>query len=214
MVITWISSYLSDRRQSVRYQNVLSSAHTLTCEVPQGSVLGLLLFVLYTAGLHDIIDNQGLRTHFYADDSQICVSCKPKDCKTLKANVLQCINDASSWMSCNRLKLNPMKIEFIWCSTPSQRHLINDEPFDVAGISIKRVSSVKLLDVFIEGDLSMSTQVNKTICSCFYQLRIIKSVRRSLPMEAAKTVVNVFVVSRVDYCNSLLAEIRPYSETA
>ena len=207
MVITWISSYLSDRRQSVRYQNVLSSAHTLTCGVPQGSVLGPLLFVLYTAGLHNVIDNHGLRSHFYADDSQIYASCKPKDSKSLKTNVLQCINDVSSWMSSNRLKLNPTKTEFMWCSTPSQRHLINDEPFDVAGISIKPVSSVKLLGVFIDGDLSMSTQVNKTISSCFYQLRRIKSVRRSLPMEAAKTVVNAFVVSRVDYCNGLLAGI-------
>ena len=146
MVITWISSsYLSDRRQSAIYQNVLSSAHTLTYGVPQGSVLGPLLFVLYTAGLHDIIDNHGLRSHFYADDSQIYASCKPKDCKTLKAKILQCINDISSWMSSNRLKLNPTKTEFMWCSTPSQRHLINDEPFDVAGISIKPVSSVKLL---------------------------------------------------------------------
>ena len=109
-MITWISSYLSDRRQSVRYQNTLSLAHTLTSRVPQGSMLGL----------HNI--NHGLRSHFYADDSQIYASCKPKDSKTLKANILQCINDISSWMSSNRLKLNPTKTEFMWCSSPSQRH--------------------------------------------------------------------------------------------
>ena len=53
----------------------------------------------------------------------------------------------------------------------------------------------------------MTSQVSATVSSCFYQLRRLKNVRRSLPMEAARTLVNSFVVSRVDYCNGLLAGI-------
>ena len=69
---------------------------------------------------------------------------------------------------------------------------------------------MKLLGVYtlyIDSDLSKSTQVSKTVSTCFYQLRRMKSVRRSLPMDAAKTIVNSFEVSRVDYCNSLFAGV-------
>ena len=95
----------------------------------------------------------------------------------------------------------------MWCSTSHQRHYINEETFDFGSEQIKPVSSVKLLGVQIDGELSMSDHVNKTISSCFYQLRRMRTIRRSLPIDAAKTVVNSFVVSRVDYCNGLLAGI-------
>ena len=61
---------------------------------------------------------------------------------------------------------------------------------------------VKLLGVHIDSVLSLNTQVSRTV-----QLRRLKGVRRSLPIEAAKTVVSSFVTSRVDYCNGLMAEI-------
>jgi len=66
---------------------------------------------------------------------------------------------------------------------------------------------VKLLGVHIDSVLSLNTQVSRTVSSCFYQLRRLKAVRRSLPIEAAKTVVSSFVTSRVDYCNGLMAGI-------
>ena len=60
--------------------------------------------------------------------------------------------------------------------------------------------------MLFENDLSLSSYISKTVRTCFYQLRKLKSVRRSLPIDAARTLVNAFVVSRLDYCNSLLAE--------
>jgi len=206
-VLTWIASYLSDRHQSVKCLSVTSSTHNLACGVPQGSVLGPLLFVLYTSGLQKVIERHGLNSHFYADDSQIYSHCQPKDMSTLKMKMITCITDINSWMTTNRLKLNPAKTEFMWCSTPHQQHYINDDVFDLCGTQIKPVSSVKLLGAHINSDLTMSDHINRTISTCFFQLRRMRSVRRSLPMEAAKTVVNSFVVSRVDYCNSLLAGI-------
>jgi len=64
--------------------------------------------------------------------------------------------------------------------------------------------TVKLLGVYIDSDLSMSMHVSRTVSTCFYQLQRIKAMQRSLPIEAAKTVTNAFVMSRVDYCNGLL----------
>ena len=159
------------------------------------------------AGLQDVIRSHGLQEHFYTDDSQGYASCFLKDISKLKATVLRCIDDVSEWMSSNRLKLNPTKTEFMWCSTPHQRHYIDNSPFIVAGVSIAPVESVRLLGVHIDSELTMSSHVSRTISSCFYQLRRMKSIRRSLPMDAAKSVINAFVISRIDYCNGLYAGI-------
>ena len=145
--------------------------------------------------------------HFYADYSQIYSSCHPQDSANLKTAMLRCIDDVSYWMASNRLQLNPAKTEFMWCSTTHQRSLINPNPFVVNGVSIDATKSAKVLGVTIDCDLSMSSHVSHTVSSCFYQLRRLKSIRRSLPMQAAATLVNSFVISRVDYCNGPLAGI-------
>ena len=66
------------------------------------------------------------------------------------------------------------------------------------------------LGVILDTELSFSPHVNQLVSRCFYQLRRIKSSVRALPTEAAKTGVNSFVVSRIDYCNSLLAGAPQY----
>src|SRR6218665_3982942 len=69
--LDWLRSYLLDRRQSVFYDGVSSSVRRLLCGVPQGSVLGPLLFLLYTADVGELAASLGLSSHFYADDSQL-----------------------------------------------------------------------------------------------------------------------------------------------
>ena len=111
-------------------------------------------------------------------------------------------------MSSNRLKLNPAKTEFLWCSTPRMAHHVDYiTPFVIDGAIISPAKSVKLLGVYIDSELSMTKHVSSTVSSWFYQLRRLKTLRRSLPLEAAKTVISSFVTSRVDYCNGLLAGI-------
>ena len=66
---------------------------------------------------------------------------------------------------------------------------------------------VQLLGVTLDSDLSMSSHVSKTISSCFYQLRRLKSIRRPLPMEKTKTLINALVFSRCDNQNGLFDEV-------
>lgn len=206
--LAWIRSYLSERRQAVRCGSSLSATTHLTCGVPQGSVLGPLLFLIYTTGLDDVIARHGMKNHAYADDGQIYGSCKPGDTVALRAIMLSCIDDVNAWMASNRLKLNPAKTEFLWCSTPRMTHHVDYiTPFVIDGVAIAPVRTVKLLGVHLDSELSMTAHVSRTVSTCFYQLRRLKTVRRSLPMAAAKTVVSAFVASRVDYCNGVLAGV-------
>jgi hypothetical protein len=122
--------------------------------------------------------------------------------------MLDCINDVNGWMSSNRLKLNPAKTEFLWCSTPRMAHHIDYiTPFVIDGATISPAKSAKLLGAYFDSELSMTRHISSTVSTCFYQLRRLKAVRRSLPLEAAKTIISSFVTSRVDYCNGLLAGI-------
>ena len=81
--------------------------------MPQGSVLGPLLFLLYTAELLQGIQANNSCGHAYADDTQIYGSCKPSNVADLRSSMLRCIDDVTAWTSSNRLKLNPEKTEFM-----------------------------------------------------------------------------------------------------
>ena len=103
--LSWFSSYLSDRRQYIAIQNNKSSMVSVTKGVPQGSVLGPLLFTIYMLPLGQIIRLHGLSFHCYAEDTQIYVSVSPVQ-TTPPPALSDCIHDIKSWMSLNFLKLN------------------------------------------------------------------------------------------------------------
>ena len=114
--LDWFRSYLSDRAQYVRIQDVSSDVHALPYGVPQGSVLGPLLYSLYTSPLGDIARSHGLSYHFYADDTQLYLSFEtssPEDLSTCTSALEDCVKDINLWMLNNKLKLNSGKTEII-----------------------------------------------------------------------------------------------------
>ena len=89
------------------------------CSVPQGSVLGPLLFILYrpTAELADIAAEYEITLHAFADDNQLCVHCVPQQALSSAYKVKQCIEALAQWMAANRIKLNAAKSELMWSGT-------------------------------------------------------------------------------------------------
>jgi len=117
-VITWFSSYLSGRIQHVQLTSTTSTLSAIVCCVPQGSVLGPILFVLYVADLLSLVRRHQLSPHAFADDvTQIYGLCRPGSTDDLSRRVSICIDDVSSWMRANWLQLNPSKMEVLWCSS-------------------------------------------------------------------------------------------------
>ena len=128
VVLKWIKSYLSDRFQAVVLKNeegetAMSKMVKLSMGVPQGSVLGPLLFTLFTTPLGDICRWCDQDFHLYADDTQLYVSfiasCEEsKESCMFKMN--SCVAEISSWMSMNLLKLNEDKLEIMFITTHQQ----------------------------------------------------------------------------------------------
>ena len=111
--LSWFRSYLAGRRQHVRCGGTHSAPIDIVCGVPQGSVLGPILFIIYTADLESIVTS----IHKFADDSQLYGSCRPTATSSLSSTVSQCVDSVSSWMCSNRFQLNAEKTEVMWCTS-------------------------------------------------------------------------------------------------
>ena len=92
--LNWFSSYLTNRIQTVIVNNCSSAPVTISCVVPQGSVLGPVLFVLYTAPLSNVMDSHSVLHHSFADDTQLQKSAPPQQVHELIQFMQECVHDA------------------------------------------------------------------------------------------------------------------------
>jgi len=203
-VLQWLTSFLTDRTQVVAFAGAQSTLQSLMCGVPQGSVLGPLLFVLYSADVMKIAASHRVCFHAYADDMQTYASCTAPDQQMATSRLLTCIADIEKWMSSNRLKLNADKTEFIWFGTRQQLAKLRSVPLLMKGQLIAPLDKVRDLGVILDSELSMDAHARNVVRSCFYQLRQLRSVRKSLPTDARRTLAVGFIASRADYCNGVL----------
>ena len=201
----WFQSYLKNRTQSVSIGTFSSAPSDLKFGVPQGSVLGPVLFVLYTTPLSQIIQNHSISHQLFADDTQLHDSCSPTSTPTLTSNLQACTADIKTWMSENQLKLNDDKTEAMLFK-PINPPLNYSSPSEitVGEHDIPFSDQARNLGFILDSQLSMKQHVIKVCQIARTELRRISTVRKYLSDEAAKTLVTSCVLSRLDYCNSLL----------
>jgi len=177
-VLGWFQSYLDGRRQYVRRGTASSAVTFLLCGVPRGSVLGPILFVLYTADLLRLVEKYQLCSQLYADDTKIYGFCHPSAASQLQERVSAGVDEVALWMWSNRLQLNSSKTEVLWCASSRRQHQIPRTPVRVCSDFIQPASSVRDLGIYQDADASMRTHVSKTMSNCFAALRQIRSIRR------------------------------------
>ena len=102
--------------------------------------------------------------------------------------MIHCIESIGEWMASNRLALNPLKSEFMWCASPHRTDLIDKSAFVLLDGSVNASSSVRNLGVYFDESLSMTDHVNRLVRSCFYQLRRIRFIRCSLTVASCQLV--------------------------
>ncbi|MCG8430763.1 MAG: hypothetical protein MJA29_06305, partial [Candidatus Omnitrophica bacterium] len=207
VALKWLSSYLTDRHQSVVIDGMSSKPVLLRYGVPQGSVLGPKLYTMYTQPLGGLVGQSELDRHFYADDAQLYESFElsANDALSLTAkNVEECVLVSGQWLSVNKLSRNDDKTEVIVLVPKHAKQLANNFTLKVGDSQISSSMTVRNLGVIFDTCMSMEPQVNSVCRSAYAQLRNIGKIRRYLTPGATKALVHGLVTSRLDYCNSLL----------
>lgn len=212
--LSWFQSYLADRSERVLINNITSNQHTLTCGVPQGSVLGPILFLVYMSPLGDVIRQHNLNFHFYADDSQIFLSFESgviQQQENAVCTLNNAVSDIRSWMAANMLMLNDDKTELMVIGTHQQLAKIN-HPLTIktGDVTIYPSDKARDLGVILDQHLKLQLHINNIIKSAVYHLRNIARIRKYLTVEASVLIVHAFITSRLDYCNSLLYGLPRY----
>jgi len=200
------------RAQYVRRGTARSTIVQLICGVPQGSVLGRILFIVNSADLVSLIRQQCLSPNLYADDTQIYGASGPSDVGALLQKITGCLTAVADWMSANRLQLNSDKTEFMWLTSPRRQHRLPTSEHLIGSKVVSPSATVRDLGVFIDQDLAMKTHVQQTASRCFATLRQLRSIRRCIQTSVFNCLVSALVLSRLDYCNSLLIDL-PFTHT-
>jgi Reverse transcriptase (RNA-dependent DNA polymerase)/Endonuclease/Exonuclease/phosphatase family len=198
-----LSSYLQDRSQAVQISDQLSPSLPLSTGVPQGSVLGPLLFCLYTSPLASNFNDSPVSPHFYADDSQLYISFTSADAADSLSKLSATLDSTYDWFTTNRLSVNPSKTEYLLIGTPQQRAKVVSPSITFRGNTLTPSSEARNLGIIFDSCLSLTKHISSVCSSSFYQIRQLRQVRPSLDKNSTIILANALVTTKLDYCNSL-----------
>ena len=164
--LDWFKSYLTGICQRIHLRDCLSSKADLKFGIPPGFVLGPLLLTLYTTPLSSMIFEHATPHHLYADDSQLNVSFASGDFAAALNGLQSYLASVQSWMSTNKLKLNPDKTEFLPIGNEREWSF----PIELIGVKTNPAKSARNLGVIFYKNFTFRSHISAVCISCFYHM--------------------------------------------
>ena len=152
----------------------------------------------------------GLQYHKYADDLQLYGQFDPTyatDYTRLRGQLVACLADIRIWMLKHLVKINDAKTELMLFVNPQQERLISEKPTVILGDCVVHAAKTVRLGVLQDSHLDGDAHISSIVRSCNFHLYQLARVRRYISDEACRLAVLALVVSRLDYCNALLAGV-------
>ena len=211
--LKWIASYLTNRTQRVKIDDMESHPVTLKRGVPQGSVLGPILYTLFTSPLGNLsrlrssTRSYSIDYHGYADDTQSYHSFSPMipgDEQLCLEELESCIQNVQIWMRTNLLKLNDEKTEFLIIGTPQQLAKVRTTSLKIGTDQIQCSESACSLGYFFDSTMKSCSHTNKLSSMLYMIIRRISKIRHTIDLDTAKTLMQALVTTKLYYCNSLM----------
>lgn len=195
-----LTSYLEDRRQMVQISGSMSSLERVSSGVPQGSILGPLLYTLYTFALPKCLSFCSV--HLYADDTQIYSSFAPSSVEMAVNNINRDIKSLLEYARSHCLNLNHAKTKLLlFGPQKTVDTLSRDFVLDVCGTTIKVVPEARNLGVVFDSALRFRTHISECLRSSYHKLKLIYSKRHSLDRRLKSTLCEALVLSRLNFCD-------------
>ena len=196
--LDWFRNYLTHRTQTVHALNCNSSTMDINVGVPQGSILGPLLFIIY---MNDITNTTSLlKLILYADDTNIFLS--HPDLNSLYHIMNTELTHITDWFRANKLSLNVSKTNYMLFSSKTPSHY-NDITID--NNAIAQVHTTKFLGITIDDKLTWNQHINNITTKASHATGTIYRVRHHLPLHTLKTLYNTLVLPHFSYCNIIWA---------
>ena len=195
--IGWFRSYLSGRQQRVINNGELSESRYVNAGVPQGSVLGPFLFILFANDIGNFTGSGQINC--YADDAVIYVSAKT--IKEAKRQLQKCINAVEYWYTENKLKVNVSKTEVMIFGTPRKIANITNENFCIKfmGTKLRVVKHFKYLGIELDQGLSWNTHCEKMASKVGLKLHLMRRLNKILPRKTMIQIYKTYLMPILEY---------------
>ena len=196
-----IQSYLSDRKQFVEFNSIKSNYAPISTGVPQGSILGPLLFIIY---INDLPEASNIfKFIMYADDTTLFSPCKYFNNNTMENNDIgENINKElikiSEWLKINRLSLNAIKSKFMMFKKTNK--IVNSPNLNIDGTPIEHISNFNFLGLTLDENLNWKHHKQKTANKCSRIIGIINKLKHYLPIHIKLSLYHALIQPHLNYC--------------
>lgn len=200
LAVSLITSYLNDRQQMVLFNNECSNLLPVMSGVPQGSVIGPLLFSIYTTDI--LRSTRYCKVQAYADDTQIYISFPPDQTAQIQNLITSDLENIRKRSLDHNLHLNPLKCKLIIFGSRRQlKNMSTDLNVTINNAPLTVVNSTKNLGIIFDNHLKYTSHVNFMLSKAYCALKLLYASRHILGQNLKKTLCETLVLSHFNYCD-------------